>query len=333
VQTSKDQQRQQDTHEFLSQLLHHFGSMRSGEGDSASQGDHAGPPTAAGIEDLEKLESEFSQACAKFRRCKSAADPRDTDTAKHFIWNVAYEYVQQQWESSLTRMNAEFGLLFEGQRLATVHCTHCERTGLSGAEPFSVEEVQLAAHAQDEGFLSRVSSLFTAADTKFGLADLLKQGAESPAPEGYRCPNARCGKIGCSVRKTQYVRLPATLVFHVNRAQPDGSRCSKVLDFEPTMDLREYNLVTHFGRPMNYSWTPCSTKYTLFGAVFHKGHSAHSGHYLAFVEINGAWVIVNDHKVTRATDASRTPMAFEANQPEDGARVALLFYRRDELSS
>merc|ERR1712118_590953 len=105
-----------------------------------------------------------------------------------------------QWAGSFTRMTESLGSIFEGQRLATMRCSNCDRTGLSGAEPFSIEEVKLAAHAQDEGFISRLSAaLFSATETRFSLKYLLMQGAESPAQEGYRCPNERCATIGCSL--------------------------------------------------------------------------------------------------------------------------------------
>merc|ERR1711939_760442 len=130
------------------------------------------------------------------------------------------------------RANA-FGDIFEGQRLASVRCSNCLRAGASSAEPFIVEEVKLAAHAQENGWLAPLSNWLTGTTTPSSveLGEVLRESTESPAPEGYKCPNVNCGKIGSSSRTSRFLRLPAVLLLHVNRAQPDGGRCELALDF------------------------------------------------------------------------------------------------------
>lgn len=128
-----------------------------------------------------------------------------------------------------------------------------------------------------------------------------------------------------------YLRLPATLVLHVNRAQPDGSRCETPLEFDRVLDLERLNLVAHFGQPLDRELEPCSTQYGLIGVVFHKGTEARSGHYFAYVLVEGNWMCVDDESVeTPQGKAKASPMFLEASEPAGGARAALLFYHRED---
>eukprot|EP00415_Alexandrium_ostenfeldii_P001702 UN1702 len=123
----------------------------------------------------------------------------------------------------------------------------------------------------------------------------------------------------------RFLRLPATLVVHVNRAYPDGSRCGVAVEFEQVLDLADLGLVADFGRPVDRDWEPCGTLYQLVSAVFHHGSTARSGHYFAYTFFGGSWVCVNDNLVAAA---QMTPMELEASESASGPRVALLFYQR-----
>merc|ERR1719148_552964 len=127
VQTKVGDQRQQDTHEFLNQLLDQLGSNHATGPSREQPVDH---------KTLERLESEFSDAMATSRRPSQNGAAISRAYREH-VWNLAFEYITLHWHSSFTRMTEVLGSIFEGQRLATMQCSSCNRTGFSGAEPFS----------------------------------------------------------------------------------------------------------------------------------------------------------------------------------------------------
>jgi len=382
VQEDEKEQQQQDTHEFLSQLL-----------DALSSAPLAGerPPTPRACDEqgsarLEAIEKELTvaaelRAAERLLRCpeghmlqpwdaqpgscdgcgrriedgetvmdcrccnwylceachsRDVGDPEARERESRNADNLLYEYSMVQWAASSTRMQSRaLGALFEGQCLASVRCASCGRYGASGAEPFTVEEVKVGDHYQEEPSLaSRFSSwigLPQPEPPKARLGDLLRESAESPAPEGYRCPNRDCACVGSSSRTMQFLRLPSTLVLHVNRARAGGSRCEVPLNFGPILDLGKLGLVAHFGQPLDRNLEVCSTCYNLIGAVFHRGATERSGHYFAYVFVEGEWVRLDNESVARPTEETEaTPMALEESEPASGARVALLFYRRDD---
>jgi len=382
VQEDEKEQQQQDTHEFLNQVL-----------DALSSSPLVGeqPPTPRACDDqgsarLEAIEKELTVAaelrvaerlsrcpeghmlhpwdaqpgacdgcgrrifdgetvmdcrCCNWYLCEAChsrdfGDPEARERESRNVDNLLYEYSMVQWAASSTRMQSRaLGALFEGQCLASVHCRGCGRYGASGAEPFTVEEVKVGDHYQEEpSLVSRLSTwvgLPQPEQPKAFLGELIRESAESPAPEGYRCPNRDCARIGSSSRTMQFLRLPVTLVLHVNRARADGSRCEVPLNFGPILDLGKLGLVAHFGQPLDRNLEVCSTCYHLIGAVFHRGATERSGHYFAYVLVEGEWVRLDNESVTRPSEeAEATPMALEESEPANGARVALLFYRRDD---
>eukprot|EP00927_Polykrikos_kofoidii_P028230 TRINITY_DN24688_c0_g1_i2.p1 TRINITY_DN24688_c0_g1~~TRINITY_DN24688_c0_g1_i2.p1 ORF type:complete len:625 (+),score=83.91 TRINITY_DN24688_c0_g1_i2:114-1988(+) len=323
VQKEQWAQRQQDTHEFLNQLLDYLGGAHD---DSEVLSPRCDPDKVR----LEAVEKELTGA-AKIN-ASNHDNPEAREWAKKTAYNLLYEYCMIQWSASSTRMRSRaMGSLFEGQRLASISCNYCGRFAPSCAEPFTVEEVKLADVAEDPGWLSQFTSLFgsTGKVDKVTLVDVLKQSAENPTAEGYVCPNPSCKRVGTSARKARLFRMPATLVLHVNRALVDGSRCDVALEFQQTLNLNSVGMVVHFGQPLDRNLEPCETTYTLFGAVFHKGPTARSGHYFAYVLFENNWVRIDDHRVVHPlAPAKATPMALEASEPAEGARVALLFYKR-----
>ena len=115
--------------------------------------------------------------------------------------------------------SSALGALFEGQQLTAMQCGRCGRFGASGAEPCIFESVRVTA----DGVKSAADWLAGAADAVGGwfgappqrtvrLVELLREAAESPAPEGYRCPDARCGAEGCSARTTCFLRIYNTYI-------------------------------------------------------------------------------------------------------------------------
>jgi len=333
IQADSANQRQQDSHEFLSQLLDCLGSKPLA-GEPPPSPRSSGPPDEETLKRLETVERELTQV---MRRRDSSADPTMSVRVKQEVGNLLYEYSMIQWSLSATRMHSHhLSDIFEGQRLASTKCQRCGRFCASGAEPFCLEEVKLNSSRWDGSWLGQIQGQLgswltggASSVTSLPLKDLLQE--DSPAPEGYRCPNAKCLQVGCSTRTVQYLRLPQTLVLHINRAQADGSRCEVALEFEDKLDLGKLGLVRHFGQPLDRNLSPCPTRYHLRAAVFHRGPTARSGHYFAYVLFKTSWVKVDDEKVERLRPgAENTPMALEANETSNGAKVVLLFYQRDD---
>eukprot|EP00928_Gymnodinium_smaydae_P100376 TRINITY_DN9830_c0_g1_i1.p1 TRINITY_DN9830_c0_g1~~TRINITY_DN9830_c0_g1_i1.p1 ORF type:complete len:567 (+),score=106.44 TRINITY_DN9830_c0_g1_i1:111-1811(+) len=329
VQAERYHQRQQDTHEFLHQLLDYLGGALRDAAACSPRG------CSANRTRLDSVEKELTRAA------KVNAEHVHEETkrmAQETAYNLLYEYSMIQWAASSTRMKSRMlGSIFEGQRLASISCLHCGRFGASGAEPFTMEELQLGDAMQDGSWLGQLNGLFGASKAqpqRLKLNDLLRQIAESPAPEGYLCPNKSCRQVGVGSRRTRLFRLPSVLMLHVNRAQSDGSRCEAILEFEPTLDLNSLGMVIHFGKPLDRGLEPCSTRYTLFGQtriaqVFHRGPNARAGHYFVYVLFASTWVRVDDATVSQpVAEAKATPMALEASESNDGSRVVLLFYKR-----
>eukprot|EP00929_Paragymnodinium_shiwhaense_P079118 TRINITY_DN41133_c0_g1_i1.p1 TRINITY_DN41133_c0_g1~~TRINITY_DN41133_c0_g1_i1.p1 ORF type:complete len:574 (+),score=146.09 TRINITY_DN41133_c0_g1_i1:126-1847(+) len=327
IQTSSGSQRQQDTHEFLQQLLDHLGCAFPDSKEASPRG----APDAERLEQVEKELMEAARTSFSQNHLPNAYKARAQENAQ----NLSYEYCMIQWSASTTRMRSRIiGNLFEGQHLAYISCKHCGRFCPSSAEPFIMEEVKMADVADDSSWLSNFGGLFSSAGAakpqKLSLVDLLQQQTASPAPEGYICPSSRCKQVDGSTRKSNFFRLPAILVVHVNRALADGSRCEAVLDFSKKLDLGKQGMVVHFGQALDRQLEPCSQQYSLFAVVFHRGPTARSGHYFAYVCVEENWVCVDDSRVVQPVGESKaTPWALEASEPpQGGARVAMLFYRR-----
>lgn len=302
VQYDAFMQRQQDTHEFLSQLLDSLGNI-----DTSNDPKVDGADRRQISADSEVLERELTEAV----HAKDVARGRALqEQARQSAENLMYEYSMLQWAGSATRMKCQsLGAIFEGQHLTNMRCSACRRFGVSGAEPFIIEEVKLAAPDTDENgdWLTRLGSYFgnePAEPMSWNLTELLGYSLDVMARE-YQCLNKGCGRSGSCTRSTFFLRLPAVLVLHVNRARPDGGRCAAVLKFEERLDLRALGLVCHFGHPLDRDLEPCLPQYKLYAAVFHIGSSARSGHYFAYVMFGGYWVIIDDDRVEQPTEDTR----------------------------
>mmetsp|Transcript_25910 Transcript_25910/g.59849 ORF Transcript_25910/g.59849 Transcript_25910/m.59849 type:complete len:673 (-) Transcript_25910:100-2118(-) len=333
VQFENVSQKQHDAHEFLCQILDCIGNSH----DLSSEAEQPMSPRGYEVQPgyLDSLEKELftarsKQVAACFGnkgRLGNAAALADDQA----VSNVLYEYSMVQWAQSTTRMTSRsLSALLEGQRLAQVHCEACGRYAVSGAEPFTVEEIKLTRHST--GWLKRL--FFGPPSTPVELTELIRQGSRTLSAEGYRCGNPSCCRVGTSVHTMKYLRLPSLMILHVNRAEPDGSRCSVPLSFPQHLDLGQCEAVAHFGRALDRNLEPCSTSYRLVGAVFHRGSSARFGHYFACVWHDGRWVCIDDKTTkTMAGRGKDSPMELETTGLSSDSRVVLLFYSREDGAS
>jgi len=332
VQYEKASQKQQDTHEFLCQLLDCLGHSLQPHEDWQPSSPRGFEQQPGHLEALEKelLAARNKQVTACLGRNPQARrESMTTLEADQAVNNILYEYSMVQWAGSTTRMASRpLSTLLEGQRLAQVHCEACGRYAVSGAEPFTVEEIKLTRHSTS--WLRRLGGLFGASSSPIELSDLVRRGSRTLSAEGYRCGNAECGRVGTSIHTMKYLRLPSILILHINRAEADGSRCEVRLSFPQCLDLGECGAVAHFGSALDRNLEPCSTSYRLVGAVFHRGRSSRSGHYFACVRHDDKWVSIDDATTrTMSGKGKESPMALEMSEWNGGSRAVLLFYARE----
>lgn len=332
IQASAFAQRQQDAHEFLNLFLDVIGSTALPD-EGATSPRSEGPMDSDSQRRLAELENELTRL---FRQSDVCPDSSTTEQARvnnpwaQQIGNLLYEYSMIQWAMSATRMHSRsLSSVFEGQRLAHMKCSKCSRVGISGAEPFVVEEIQLSACVGSDaaGFLNKLNE-FTKRLTspRPGTPESLKDLLRPTELEGYKCP--KCFQIGCTTYSTRYFRLPAILIFHINRAHAEDQRCETPVAFESSIDVVKLGIARHFGQTLCRNLSPCSSRYRLIGVVFHRGPNAKSGHYFAYVLQGGRWLRVDDEKVHRPEERYATPMALESANLDNGPKAVLLFYER-----
>ena len=116
-------------------------------------------------------------------------------------------------------------------------------------------------------------------------------------------------------------RLPPTLALHLKRfehggakkqnAHGDGggSKIESHVSFPFVLPMRAYCASTAIRERYGNRLTPMSDggggaddpkNYDLFAVVVHSGQGSDSGHYIAYVQWQGAWFRCDDHQVTRA---------------------------------
>jgi len=156
------------------------------------------------------------------------------------------------------------------------------------------------------------------------LEGCLRQFArpETLSIDGDVFPCARCGDTATPKMKQMAIRrLPPTLALHLKRfehggakkqnAHGDGggSKIESHVSFPFVLPMRAYCASTAIRERYGNRLTPMSDggggaddpkNYDLFAVVVHSGQGSDSGHYIAYVQWQGAWFRCDDHQVTRA---------------------------------
>lgn len=261
----------------------------------------------------------------------------DAGGAEAEAYKVLFDYSVGQWAASSARLrSAILGDIFEGQWLTSVHCQNCGRYGATASEPFTLQELSLSAWAEEAwlnqppGHPRQNVAGFTC---RVHLEDLLRKECEGPAPAGYCCPEPLCRQQDTSIRITKYLRMPSVLVLHVNRVCADGTICQAALDFEDVIDLHGW-VAVFGGSPLDRNLQPCTARYELFGAVFHRSLGSAQDQHFAFVRSlvrGGEWCCFGDDSLEpHVRSKASSPKTFEAAGAADAARVSLLFYARSD---
>lgn len=302
VQSNFRLQDQEDSNEFLNQLLNALTDFSFQGGDDTG---HLGPPPTRSTSWVAEDESK--------RLRLSAIEEELTEHSKAEDWGKVYELVSEfadiQWDTSRLRLRSGVGELLEGQRLVVMQCSACGRWSAGSADSFLMEEV-------------RVQPSKPWAKVNNSLASMLRDNTARDTPEGYRCDG--CGAADTTMFRDGLRKLPQVYAVHINRTLPNGTRCSEPVQFEDTIDLQDMLLYKRKG-PIDYSNRPCASTYTLAAVTFHRGLSARSGHYVACVRdvalgASPIFRVLKWLKVSKDID----PSSEEIMEAEPGLRLVCL---------
>jgi ubiquitin C-terminal hydrolase len=265
VQSNFQRQEQEDSNEFLNQLLNVLGEYAFQGGQDT--GDPGPPPSR----------SASSLAVQEHARLRLLAIAEElTEASKEEDWGEVYKLVSEfadiQWDGSRLRLRSGIGELLEGQRLVVMECSACRRWSAGSADSFIMEEVRVQPKgARRGGGSGKVHN---------SLTSMLRGNTARDTPEGYRCDG--CGAADTTAFRDGLRKLPKVYAVHINRTLPNGSRCSEPVQLEETLDLKDMLLYKQKG-PIDHSNQPCASSYQLAAVTFHRGVSARSGHYIACV--------------------------------------------------
>ena len=308
VQSNFRRQEQEDSNEYLNQLLNVLGAYAFEGGEDTG---NAGPPLSRKASTLEEIH--------RMRQRLLAIEQELTEASKSEDWGRVYELVSEfaeiQWDSSQLRLRSGVGELFEGQRLVVMECSACHRWSAGSADSFLMEEVRVQP--------TRIGTRRGKADNS--LTAMLRANTSRNSPEGYRCDG--CGAADTTAFRDCLRKLPQVYAVHVNRTRPDGSRCAESVAFEETLDLKNMLLYQNKGA-LDHSNRPCATTYQLAAVTFHCGVSARSGHYVACVKDlslgqTPQYIVAKRLKVT----AEVSPSSAEVMYLEPGTSVVCLEQR------
>eukprot|EP01048_Picozoa_sp_COSAG05_P004085 COSAG05_NODE_208_length_14084_cov_4.973671_2_plen_998_part_00 len=331
---SAKKQLQQDAGEFLLQLLSQLCEDRengaSGGAAVALRLPGARPPVA--------LAPDFGDAIAKRL---TATKPNSAEERA-----VLAEYIGAQWAATQdSTVRTELGRLFQGQELTYKACVPdkschvrngCGLFSPSSADPMLVDEMLLAHHA-------------IVRKRRASLLDLIKICTEKEVLEGFKCDS--CKAISTTNKCTVLVRLPSVYIVRLNRRTHDEQRVTCSIDFPDELDLSPRMHIGVLGPPIDFEGNPCSTKFRLYGAIFHYGRSTREGHYFAMVRrglaqqkaatsngsCGGGWVYCSDSDVEACERQNDWTPQKEEHDPGSRygvcARATLLFYERRPLQT
>eukprot|EP01043_Picozoa_sp_COSAG02_P057036 COSAG02_NODE_6860_length_3322_cov_2.729755_1_plen_733_part_00 len=295
VVSPSEPQQQQDTGEFLDQLIDTLSTEKNSDGAPfmarASSSHSPTRPAAA----AEARREEASKVVTAAYAAGSHAD----------VHGELEKFGTEAWVSrdaaSAPDSRTHLGAIIQGQQLSLQLCRGkgCGRVTICSADPFRVLSLHLAATKMDRG-----------EDGLVNLQDALsRQHRPQLLERGYKCP--ACRTQDTTVQRNTLFRLPEVVGIRVHRVDLDWRRgISKKIDssikMEDQLDLADC-LINPDMPGRDYCGNPCSTKYRLYAVVFHAGDTPTVGHYYACVRTTERqYVVRTSHgaPVREAKDAS-----------------------------
>ena len=188
----------------------------------------------------------------------------------------AHEFLRYLLDAMHTKLATGTGVtpitdVFGGSLVSAITCLSCGHVSES-VETFM--DLSLDVH--------RVDSLERALH-KFTAPELLQKSNR------YRCP--ACDSL-VDAHKTMSIHTsPATLAIQLKRFKHDGTKISRHVAFNESLDLSPYHKASS-------SESGKEHQYQLYAVLVHEGSSCISGHYHCFVKAsNDAWYSMNDASV------------------------------------
>ena len=290
-----ERQEQQDTGEFLDQLIDTLSTEKNRDGAVAmarASSSHSPTRPAAAVE---ARKEEISKAVtAAYQAGDHAAVHDQLETFGAEAWASRDAAVAPTSRTHL-------GAMFQGQQLSLQRCTakECGRVTVSSADPFRILSLHLAATQMDraeDGFVHLHETLS-------------RQHKPHGLERGYVCP--ACKTKDSTVQRDTLFRLPEVLGIRVHRVDLDWRRnIMKKIDssikIEEELDLADC-MINPDSPGRDYTGAACGTKYRLYAVVFHAGDAPNVGHYYATVRTTeNQYVVRTGHgaAVREAKDAS-----------------------------
>lgn len=275
-----ERQQQQDTGEFLDQLIDTLSTEKNSDGAlamaRASSSRSPVRPAAA----AQARKDEISKAV-------TTAYVAGNHTAVHVELE---KFGEEAWASrdaaAAPTSRTHLGAMFQGQQMSLQLCQAegCRRVTVSSADPFRVLSLHLAATKMDKGEDGLVHLNET----------LVQQHRPHGLERGYVCP--ACKAKDTTVQRDTLYRLPEVVGIRVHRVDLDWRRnIMKKIDSSIKID-EELDLADCMVNPdmpgRDYNNAMCSTKYRLYAAVFHAGDAPNVGHYFARVRTSAKQYVV-----------------------------------------
>ncbi|CAB9499549.1 Inactive ubiquitin carboxyl-terminal hydrolase 17-like protein [Seminavis robusta] len=172
--------------------------------------------------------------------------------------------------------NKQLSCLFDGLLESAVTCQTCRRPSLTRDRYMDL-------------------SLDIYGDHILTLADALNEFTKTEILTGEN--KVFCQKCDCKRTASKGLRLataPSILVCHLKRFAFDDygnlRRLHKRVKFPLRLEIGDYMSKVNKSKPPPYE---------LVGVLVHQGSTCDSGHYLAYVRMNGQWFKCNDSEVTK----------------------------------
>ena len=270
-------QEQQDTGEFLDQLVDALSTEKNKDGSVImARASSSYSPT--------RPSADLDAARGKLNKVVSAAYGKAQHNEVH---DRLEEFCAEAWSGRdagvAPTSRTHLGAMFQGQKLSLQRCEAegCGAITVATADPFRMLDCHLAATKMDRG-----------PDGKVDLQETLtREHRPHKMERGFAC--SVCRAVDTTIQRDTLCRLPEVLGIRVHRVDSDWRRgtlkkIDSTIKIYDELDLAPCLL--NDDAPRNYNGDRCSTKYQLYAVVFHAGENPSVGHYYATVKAQSTQV-------------------------------------------